>query len=39
VYEARGITDLPVDGVITQSAWFDLRVREARRFLRKPQGA
>lgn len=39
VYEARGITDLPVEGVITQSAWFDLRVREARRFLRKPQGA
>lgn len=39
VYSARGITDLPVDGVITQSAWFDLRVREARRFLRTTQGA
>lgn len=39
VYDARGITDLPVDGVITQSAWFDLRVREARRFLRTTQGA
>ena len=39
VYDARGITDLPVDGVITQSAWFDLRVREARRFLRSTQGA
>lgn len=38
-YEVRGITDLPVDGVITQSAWFDLRVREARRFLQKPKGA
>lgn len=38
-YEVRGIPDLPVDGVITQSAWFDLRVREARRFLQQPKGA
>lgn len=38
-YEVRGISDLPVDGVVTQSAWFDLRVREARRFLHKPKGA
>lgn len=39
VYDANGVTDLPVDGVLTQSAWFDLRVREARRFLRTHQGA
>ncbi len=32
-YDTRGLTDLPVDGVITQSAWFDLRVKEARRYL------
>lgn len=32
-YSTRGLTDLPVDGVITQSAWFDLRVKEARRYL------
>lgn len=38
-YEARGIPDLPVDGVITQSMWLDLRVREARRFLFQTQGA
>ena len=38
-YEVRGITELPVDGVITQSTWFDLRVREARRFLQKSKGA
>lgn len=34
VYSTRGIPDIPVPGEITQSAWFDLRVREARRFLR-----
>ncbi|MHB0927429.1 MAG: PKD domain-containing protein [Candidatus Nanopelagicales bacterium] len=32
-YSARGIANLPIDGVITQSAAFDLRVREARRYL------
>ena len=39
VYSLPGISDLPVDGDISQSAWFDLRVREARRFLHKSQGA
>ena len=34
VYSAHGIQDIPVPGEITQSAWFDLRVREARGFLR-----
>ena len=33
-YSARGIPDIPVSGDITQTAWFDLRVREARRFIR-----
>jgi hypothetical protein len=32
-YSTRGLTDIPVDGVITQSAWIDLRVHEARRYL------
>ncbi len=32
-YSAHGLTNLPIDGVITQSAAFDLRVREARRYL------
>ncbi len=39
VYTVPGIPDLPVEGDISQSAWFDLRVREARRFLHKSQGA
>ncbi len=32
-YATRGLSDLPVDGVVTQSMWIDLRVKEARRYL------
>ena len=32
-YAVRGISDLPLEPDLRQSAWFDLRVRESRRFL------
>ena len=37
-FDAGGLLNLPVDGVVTQSTWFDLRVREARRFITHPKG-